>query len=106
MEVQCLTLPPITALQRVYLHVCDGGVYQQWRFINVNWPWFSLEQRATGEVLDGAGNESNSMQEGNLCTCLLYFIFLMSKAYMLPYNEGDLQQFREFQQWRLVLTEG
>ena len=25
--------------------------------VNVNWPWFSLEQRATGVVLDGAGNE-------------------------------------------------
>ena len=65
MEVQCLILPPITALQRVYLHVRVGGVYQQWRFVNVNWPWFSLEQRATGEVLDGAGNESNLL---HLCT--------------------------------------
>lgn len=62
--VQCLILLAITAFQRVYLHVHGGGVYQQWIFVHVNWPWFSLEQRATGEVLDGAGNESNSMQGG------------------------------------------
>lgn len=67
----------ISALQRVYLHVRLGGVYQQWRFVNVNWPWFSLEQRATGEVLDGAGNESNSMQGGiSAYECDKYILYL------------------------------
>ena len=35
-----------------------------------------------------------------------YMISSMSAAYMLPYNVGELAQFREFQQWRLVFTEG
>lgn len=44
----------------------------------MNWPWFSLEQRATGEVLDGAGNESNSMQGGiSAYECDKYILYLL-----------------------------
>ena len=65
MHVQLLILYTISTLQRVYLRVYDGGVYQQWMISKVcSLPWFRLEQRATGEVLDGAGNGSNSMLRG------------------------------------------
>ena len=93
-------------------------------FANVSWPWFSFQLRTTGDVLDGAGNESNSTWGEGVCVCVCggggiisahkvdkycsynYMISSMSAAYMLLYNVGELAQFREFQQWRLVFTEG
>ena len=61
MKAQYLIVYAISALQRVYSRVRDGSVYQQWR-INECRPWINLMHRATGEVLDGADNESKSMQ--------------------------------------------
>ena len=58
----------ISTLQRVYSRVRDGSIYQQWR-INECRPWINLIHPATGEfeVLDGADNESKSMQGAELC---------------------------------------
>lgn len=109
-EVQYLFFNAHSPLQRVYLRDGFGGM---WTFVNVSWPWFSLQLRTTGDVLDGAGNESNSTRGEVICAHKVdeycsynYMISSMSAAYMLPYNVGELAQFREFQQWRLVFTEG
>ena len=39
-------------------------------FVNVSWPWFSFQLRTTGDVLDGAGNESNSTWGEGVCVCV------------------------------------
>ena len=66
MKVRYLILYAISALQRVYSRDGDGSVYQQWMINECKPSWFSLVHRATGEVLDGANSESNSMQRAEL----------------------------------------
>ena len=56
-----ILLYAISPSQHVYLRDGDGSVYQQWMINECRPSWFSLVQRATGEVFDGANSESNSM---------------------------------------------
>ena len=43
-----------TLQEEAYTHSYNGGRYQQWTINHVDGNWFSLRQRATGNVLDGS----------------------------------------------------